>query len=328
MKSIIWKIELAAAVLLAVSALVWGLRPGVWNYGGFYRMAAGEQGRTYTRPGCSTVEVTEDNRLRIQSPAGQTAEFTLSLAENGSYRAAEMAMDGVVRNVTYNTATGTFMTAGDSWSISTLVQEKAGFSPGLTDNTLYSMALGNHQTRIAGRPGEFLTAGLFLLLGLVLPLLLKPAIALDKFLLGFSMTTRKSSRPRTWPGASCSCWGWWYLSSAPSGGASFCSDKDRGGRRRPPFLRAAGDVGPYEAPIDRTPVGRGPCLPTVVPADRQALSCPPAGALPRNRLASSAAGGASAISPPSATDNLLDMSFRGDPSGRRGNPFSLGLSNA
>ena len=185
MKSIIWKIELAAAVLLAVSALVWGLRPGVWNYGGFYRMAAGEQGRTYTRPGCSTVEVTEDNRLRIRSPAGQTAEFTLSLAENGSYRAAEMAMDGVVRNVTYNTATGTFMTAGDSWSISTLVQEKAGFSPGLTDNALYSMALGNHQTRIAGRPGEFLTAGLFLLLGLVLPLLLKPAIALDKFLLGF-----------------------------------------------------------------------------------------------------------------------------------------------
>ena len=219
MKSIIWKIELAAAVLLAVSALVWGLRPGVWNNGGFYRMAAGEQGRTYTRPGCSTVEVTEDNRLRIHSPTGQTAEFTLSLAENGSYRAAEMAMDGVVRNITYNTATGTFMTAGDSWSISTLVQEKAGFSPGLTDNALYSMALGNHQTRIAGRSGEFLTAGLFLLLaigvayrqprkgklnfffsvivtvvvllsmylllGLVLPLLLKPAIALDKFLLGF-----------------------------------------------------------------------------------------------------------------------------------------------
>ena len=121
--------------------------------------------------------MTEDNRLRIHSPTGQTAEFTLSLAENGSYRAAEMAMDGVVRNITYNTATGTFMTAGDSWSISTLVQEKAGFSPGLTDNTLYSMALGNHQTRIAGRPGEFLTAGLFLLL--------KPAIALDKFLLGF-----------------------------------------------------------------------------------------------------------------------------------------------
>ena len=51
-----------------------------------------------------------------------------------------MAMDGVVRNITYNTAAGTFMTAGDSWSISTLVQEKAGFSPGLTDNALYSMA--------------------------------------------------------------------------------------------------------------------------------------------------------------------------------------------
>ncbi len=31
----------------------------------------------------------------------------------------------------------------------------------------------------------FGAAGLFLLLGLVLPLLLKPAIALDKFLLGF-----------------------------------------------------------------------------------------------------------------------------------------------
>lgn len=159
MKNIIWKIELLCTVLLAISALVWGLRPGVWNYGGFYRMAAGEQGRTYTRPGCSTVEVTEDNRLRIQSPTGQTAEFTLSLAENGSYRAAEMAMDGVVRNVTYNTATGTFMTAGDSWSISTLVQEKAGFSPGLTDNALYSMALGNHLPASPGGPGNFSRRG-------------------------------------------------------------------------------------------------------------------------------------------------------------------------
>ena len=27
-----------------------------------------------------------------------------------------------------------------------------------------------------------------------------------------------------------------WMSSAPSGGASFCSDKDRGGRRRPPFF--------------------------------------------------------------------------------------------
>ena len=55
MKSIIWKIDLAAAVLLAVSALVWGLRPGVWNYGGFYRMAAGEQDRKSTRLNSSHV---------------------------------------------------------------------------------------------------------------------------------------------------------------------------------------------------------------------------------------------------------------------------------
>lgn len=184
MKSIIWKIELLCTVFLAISAVVWGLRPGVWNGTTFYRMTAQQQERTYSHPGHSTVEVAEDNRLRIQSPAGQTAEFTLSLAENGSYRAAEMAMDGVVRNVTYNTATGTFMTAGDSWSISTLVQEKAGFSPGLTDNALFSMALGNHQTRIAGRPGEFLTAGLFLVLGLGFRFLLEPMIGLDKFLVG------------------------------------------------------------------------------------------------------------------------------------------------
>ena len=38
-------------------------------------------------------------------------------------------------------------------------------------------------------------------------------------------------------------------------------------------------------------------LPTVVPTDSRALSCPPIGALPRNRLASSATGSASAISP-------------------------------
>ena len=44
----------------------------------------------------------------------------------------------------------------------------------------------------------------------------------------------------------------------------------------------------------------GDSLPTVVPAGWQALSCPPTGALPRNRLASSATGGASAIlCPPS-----------------------------
>ena len=38
-------------------------------------------------------------------------------------------------------------------------------------------------------------------------------------------------------------------------------------------------------------------LPTVVPADWRPLSWPPIGALPRNRLAASATGGASAISP-------------------------------
>ena len=42
----------------------------------------------------------------------------------------------------------------------------------------------------------------------------------------------------------------------------------------------------------------GALLPTVVPTDSRALSCPPIGALPRNRLASSATGGASPISPP------------------------------
>ena len=92
MKSIIWKIELAAAVLPAVSALVWGLRPGVWNNGGFYRMAAGEQGRTYTRPGCSTVEVTEDNRLRIQSPA---ARHTAEDSFNRGKPAAPMSIGAV-----------------------------------------------------------------------------------------------------------------------------------------------------------------------------------------------------------------------------------------
>ena len=42
----------------------------------------------------------------------------------------------------------------------------------------------------------------------------------------------------------------------------------------------------------------GALLPTVVPTDSRALSCPLIGALPRNRLASSATGGASPISPP------------------------------
>ncbi len=42
---------------------------------------------------------------------------------------------------------------------------------------------------------------------------------------------------------------------------------------------------------------RGRRLPTVVPTDSRSLSCPPIGALPRNRLASSATGSASPISP-------------------------------
>ena len=76
----------------------------------------------------------------------------------------------------------------------------------------------------------------------------------------------------------------------------------RGAKRRGnpfPIPRAAEDVGPYKRPpkILPFPVGRGPCLPTVVPADSRPLTRPTAGALPRNRLASSAAGGASAISP-------------------------------
>ena len=73
----------------------------------------------------------------------------------------------------------------------------------------------------------------------------------------------------------------------------------RGGRPCPPkpagLTRPADGSGPYEMSIDRTIVGRGPCLPTVVPAGCWPLSRPTAGALPRNRLASSATGGASAI---------------------------------
>ena len=51
-------------------------------------------------------------------------------------------------------------------------------------------------------------------------------------------------------------------------------------------------------PVERrTAFVGGRRLPTVVPADSRPLSWPPIGALPRNRLASSAAGGASPISP-------------------------------
>ena len=46
---------------------------------------------------------------------------------------------------------------------------------------------------------------------------------------------------------------------------------------------------------------RGRRLPTVVPTDSRSLSCPPIGALPRNRLASSATGSASPISPTART---------------------------
>ena len=45
------------------------------------------------------------------------------------------------------------------------------------------------------------------------------------------------------------------------------------------------------------PIRRGRRLPTVVPTDSRPLLCPPIGALPRNRLASSATGSASPISP-------------------------------
>ena len=66
-----------------------------------------------------------------------------------------------------------------------------------------------------------------------------------------------------------------------------------------PFLRGrAHGPCPKRHSIVKHSVGRGPCLPTIVPADSRPLSRPTAGALPRNRLASSATGGASAISPP------------------------------
>ena len=55
-------------------------------------------------------------------------------------------------------------------------------------------------------------------------------------------------------------------------------------------------VPPHIAPLCN-PLRRGRRLPTVVPADSQAPSCLPIGALPRNHLASSAAGSASPISP-------------------------------
>ena len=54
----------------------------------------------------------------------------------------------------------------------------------------------------------------------------------------------------------------------------------------------------YTSPHLLQPFRRGGVLlPTVVPTDSRPLSCPPIGALPRNRLASSATGSASPISP-------------------------------
>ncbi len=66
----------------------------------------------------------------------------------------------------------------------------------------------------------------------------------------------------------------------------------------------------------------GDSLPTVVPAGWQALSCPPTGALPRNRLASSATGGASAISPLSRLRRQLPQ--RGSQGCRRTQIFRHG----
>ena len=68
----------------------------------------------------------------------------------------------------------------------------------------------------------------------------------------------------------------------------------------------------------------GALLPTVVPIDSRALSCPPIGALPRNRLASSATGGASPISPPAGDrkgrpyGGLQGVQWAGD---RKGRPY-------
>ena len=92
---------------------------------------------------------------------------------------------------------------------------------------------------------------------------------------------------------------------------------------------------------------RGRRLPTVVPADSRPLSWPPIGALPRNRLASPATGGASPISPtprlhrtpcpapvgrgaltpPHDTHRTASqkLSLRG--AKRRGNPYSPNTKN-
>lgn len=83
-----------------------------------------------------------------------------------------------------------------AYSISTLVYERAHFSPGLPDTALYHMALGNESGRIAGRVGEFLLAALFLALGLSFRFLLGPMIRLDTFLAGFFYKGGDSGAPR------------------------------------------------------------------------------------------------------------------------------------
>ena len=94
-------------------------------------------------------------------------------------------------------------------------------------------------------------------------------------------------------------------------------------------------------------IRRGRRLPAVVPADSRPLSWPPIGALPRNRLASPATGGASPISPtprlhrtpcpapvgrgaltpPHDTHRTASqkLSLRG--AKRRGNPYSPNTKN-
>ena len=74
---------------------------------------------------------------------------------------------------------------------------------------------------------------------------------------------------------------------------------------------------------------RGRRLPTVVPTDSRSLSCPPIGALPRNRLASSATGSASPISPTART-GLIPHSLQcviARALCARGNPYPRPLRN-
>ena len=111
----------------------------------------------------------------------------------------------------------------------------------------------------------------------------------------------------------------------------------RGRGRAPPLRnsiakRCVGDdayiVPPHRAPcntsvgatlavarctVPHVTVRRGRRLPTVVPTDSRPLLWPPIGALPRNQLASFAAGGASPISPPPRFTALLVIRRGGRP---------------